>query len=318
MRFSVRMTKTYQHNDHQEHTDAILNSLAGSRFGCFSREQALARGITDNELQHRRATGRLVSVYRGVYRMAGSTPSWNQRLMAASLAQKHQGVVSHRSAAKLERLIGAQERPLELIVPRSVNRARRSGLLLHTGLLSPADVITIGPFRVTHPARTLFDLATVVDADMLEEALDDAIARAVVTLPRLRWQLGQLATSGRDGICVMRRFLGARKGRGSDSPLETRLLRLIRDGGLPQPVQQYPISSDGRIVARVDLAYPRERIAIEADGGRFHKRPRTWQRDLAKMNALTKLSWRFLRFTWEDVHERPHEVLGTISSLLGV
>ena len=236
--------------------------------------------------------------------------------MAASLMLGGHGVASHHSAAKLEGLIAGKESPLEFMVPRSVNRAKRTGLLLHTGQLAPPDVIKIGPFHVTHPARTLFDLAAVMDADALEETIDDAIARRLVTLPRLRWQLEQLSESGRAGVRLMQKLLGARHGRGSESPLETRLLRLIRTSGLPLPAQQHAIRHEGRVVARVDLAYPGDRIAIEADGGRFHKRPRTWQRDLAKMNTLTKMGWRFLRFSWEDVHERPHEVAGVIAALL--
>ena len=81
------------------------------------------------------------------------------------------------------------------------------------------------------------------------------------------------------------------------------------------PVQQYRIRYEGRIVARVDFAYPRQRIAIEADGARFHNRLQTWNRDLAKMNVLARMSWRILRFTWDDVHERPGEVIASIADL---
>jgi very-short-patch-repair endonuclease len=34
------------------------------------------------------------------------------------------------------------------------------------------------------------------------------------------------------------------------------------------------------------------------------------------MNALARIGWRFLRFTWTDVHDRPQEVVDTIGDLL--
>jgi very-short-patch-repair endonuclease len=114
----------------------------------------------------------------------------------------------------------------------------------------------------------------------------------------------------------MRKLLEAREAGGSESRLETRLLQLIRSADLPLPVRQHRIWSGRRIIARADLAYPRERIAIEADGRGVHARPRTWQRDIEKMNALARLGWRFLRFTWSDVNHDPKDVVETISDLL--
>ncbi|HJT38061.1 MAG TPA: DUF559 domain-containing protein [Actinomycetota bacterium] len=295
----------------------MIAALAADRFGVFARADALARGVTSNEIQHRLATRRLTAVHKGVYRISGSPDLWHQRLMAAFLALRSRGVVSHRSAARLQGIVGAAEDPLEFIVPASVDRGR-SGLILHTtGALSSQDITTIGPFRVTHPARTLFDLAAVCDADVVEEAVDDALARRLVTPARIRWELGQLRARRPPGVGVMRRLLEARETGGSESKLETRLLRIIRRAGLPIPVQQYRIWCGRRIVARVDLAYPNERIAIEADGRGIHARPRTWARDIEKMNSLARVGWRFVRFTWTDVHQKPEEIAGTIRDLLG-
>lgn len=309
------MTKAFQETEHRERSDVIIAALAAGRFGVFSRAEALARGVTSNELQHRLSAGRLSALHRGVYRVNGSHDSWHQRLMAGVLALRSSGVVSHRSAARLEGLPGGREDLLEFTVPTSMNR-RRKHFTLHTGPLLDADVTVIEPFSVTHPARTLLDLAAVCDVDLVEEALDEALARRIVTPARLQWELDQLGTRGRPGIEIMRTLMNARNRHGSESRLETRLLRIIRRASLPLPVQQYRIWSDRHVIARADLAYPRERIAIEADGRGIHTRPRTWQRDIEKMNALARIGWRFLRFTWADVQHRPHEVVETIRDLL--
>lgn len=309
------MDELFQDADHNERCDVVIAALAAAHFGVFSRADALARGVTRNELQHRLSMSRLTALHKGVYRLNGTPGSWQQRLMAASLALRSRGVVSHRSAARVQGLPGAREDLLEFIVPGSIDRGS-TRMTLHTGALLPADIVTVGPLTVTHPARTLFDLAAVCEADIVEEAIDDALARRLVTPARLRWELEQLGARRRPGLRFMRTLLSAREASGSESRLETRLLRLIRRAGLPLPVQQYRVWSGRRIVARADLAYPRERIVIEADGKGVHARPRTWQRDIEKMNSLARLGWRCLRFTWADVHRNPEGVVETISMLL--
>jgi very-short-patch-repair endonuclease len=77
----------------------------------------------------------------------------------------------------------------------------------------------------------------------------------------------------------------------------------------------------GRFVARVDLAYPlaypRVRLAIEYDGD-HHRDRATFQRDVARLNALRLCGRTVLRFTADDVLRHPHRVLAQVRILLGV
>jgi very-short-patch-repair endonuclease len=97
-----------------------------------------------------------------------------------------------------------------------------------------------------------------------------------------------------------------------ESVLESKLLRLIRREGLPEPVAQWRVRERGRVVARLDFAYPDHRVAIEADGYRWHGDIGRWQADLARRNALTRLGWLVLHFTWDDIARHPKQVAGTI------
>jgi very-short-patch-repair endonuclease len=76
------------------------------------------------------------------------------------------------------------------------------------------------------------------------------------------------------------------------------------------------VREDGRFVARLDFAYPLPKIAIEADGYRWHGDVLQWRADLGRRNALTRLGWRVLHFTWDDVKCRPGEVAATIERAL--
>ncbi|MGH9278918.1 MAG: hypothetical protein ACRD12_12545, partial [Acidimicrobiales bacterium] len=64
--------------------------------------------------------------------------------------------------------------------------------------------------------------------------------------------------------------------------------------GLPQPTRQHWI---GPIRARVDLAYPHERIAIELDSFRWHGGRRPFHSDRARGNRIVAAGWQLLRGT---------------------
>jgi hypothetical protein len=158
----------------------------------------------------------------------------------------------------------------------------------------------------------------VVSFELLEVALDDALHRGIVTLPRLRWQLQQEGKKGRSGTAALRLALDDRSGGyvAAESALEVRVLRLIAGAGLPAPLRQYRLRKAGRVLARVDLAYPHAKVAIEADGYRYHSARADWQRDRRVQNLLTAGGWLVLRVTWEDVEHRPIEVAAEIRAAL--
>jgi very-short-patch-repair endonuclease len=152
--------------------------------------------------------------------------------------------------------------------------------------------------------------------DLLEAATDNALIQRKATPPKLLEAVDRLCVRGRPGATPFRELARERTGVGvSESVLETRLLRLIRAAGLPLPVPQYEVRVDGKLIARVDFAYPDRRIALEADGYAFHAGKSDWSRNLARQNALTRLRWRMLHFTWDDVRARPETVIALIAEL---
>jgi very-short-patch-repair endonuclease len=237
--------------------------------------------------------------------------------MAACLSMGPCAAASHRSAAALLELSGFG--PTILEISCVVRRKPRPRVHVHrVPAFVTADLTTCGPIPTTTPARTLLDLGGVVSFERLEVALDDALHRGIVTLPRLRWQLQRAGKKGRPGTAALRLALEARS-RGyvaAESALETRVLRLIADAGLPPPVRQYRLRQGGRVQARVDLAYPHSKVAIEADGYRYHSARVDWQRDRRVQNLLTVGGWLLLRITWEDVERRPEQVAAEIRAAL--
>jgi very-short-patch-repair endonuclease len=67
--------------------------------------------------------------------------------------------------------------------------------------------------------------------------------------------------------------------------------------GCPAPVCQHEVlDGRGTFVARLDLAYPERKLAIEYEGDHHRSRERLSRRDLHRINRLRALGWTVLRF----------------------
>jgi very-short-patch-repair endonuclease len=297
--------------------DAQVSRLADTQYGLLSREQLCGLGVTKGMIQRRVAAGRWERMNPRVFRIAGAPESWRQSLRAATLGWGDGAVASHRSAAALWRLARFEPGPIELTVPRLRHRA--VPVIVHRNVLFEADVVIREAIPVTTPARTLIDIASVCPPDAVEEAFDDALRRKMISIPRMRWRLDEIeGGGGRPGVSLMRSLVEARaEGIVSQSVLETRLLRVMMRAGIPKPVSQFQIRDGDELIAIVDFAFVAEKVAVEADGYRWHSGRIKWQDDLTRRNRITSLGWRVIHVTWDDLRVRPVEVIDSINLALG-
>lgn len=98
--------------------------------------------------------------------------------------------------------------------------------------------------------------------------------------------------------------------------METRLRLLLVLAGLPRPnVQHTVVDERGRMLATVDLAYPRARVAIEYEGA-HHFTPLRTIRDARRYTRLVALGWKVYRYVSADVYATPNRVADEISRAL--
>jgi very-short-patch-repair endonuclease len=98
--------------------------------------------------------------------------------------------------------------------------------------------------------------------------------------------------------------------------METRLRLLLVDAGAPRPVAQYDVrDARGRFLARVDLAYPEQRIALEYEGDHHRERVH-FRQDVSRLNALRAAGWIVLRFTADDVLRHPKRVVREVARVM--
>jgi hypothetical protein len=248
-----------------------MHSLARAQHGVIRVDAALRLGLTRAHLRTMVAHGHFRTVRAGVLLSTSSPSTWLQQV-AISLAATN-GVASHRCAARLHRLDGFADADVELTVLRGGSRRPVAGVVHRAGL-ERSDVTHQLGLATTSIARTLVDLGAVVDADLVEQALDDALRRGV-SERWIRSTLARLERPGPSGAGVLRRVLERpdRQGALPDSRFERLVDRLVRAAGLPPPERQVRVLRDGRLVAVLDVAWPDLMLAVEADSEMWHFGP---------------------------------------------
>ena len=183
--------------------------------------------------------------------------------------------------------------------------------------LTDLDRCTQGPFSLTTPERTVIDIAPRLRPRQLQTVLDHAQRAGLLSSASLQDVLAVTNTVGRHGVAKLRGVLSADDlGARPESWLERSLLRVLRAAGLPRPELQVEIPLGGCRIARVDALYRLARLVIEVDGHGSHATRRERQADAEREAALSALGYCVIRFTYEDVTERPDYVVRTIQLFL--
>lgn len=74
--------------------------------------------------------------------------------------------------------------------------------------------------------------------------------------------------------------------RPTDSEAESLIRQSIRRHGIAEPVRQFKVYDGRIIIGRVDLTYPRAKIAIEYDSDEFHTGRVATAEDAARRHRL--------------------------------
>lgn len=300
--------------------DHELAELSEAHHGVFTAGDAAEVGFDPDERAYRIRTSRWLTIHSGVYRFPGAPLPHRGSLLAACRAGGAEARVSHRSAAWLWDLPGARDDLIEITTPRW-RRAQHPGLVVHeTKPLRSDDHTTLDGIPVTTVARTLLDLGAVCPPPVVEMALERALRRELVTLTELNDVVEALGRRGRNGVGVLRDLVAVRDPRSAptESEMETLLRRVLGRHGLPTPVAQFVIRDGTRFVARVDFAYPEQRIAIEYDSLDHHMGREAHIRDNARRNEIVRLDWTLVVATVEDVRTGGHALARTLHSRFGV
>lgn len=206
-----------------------------------------------------------------------------------------------------------RDAPVTVLLPRTARLRAHARLRVVRSVLPEADRTRFGGLPVTTPLRTAFDLGRQAPRVSALIAMDALLHRRVVRLAALRAYAE--AHPGWPGLSLLREVLALAEPL-AESPMETRLRLLLIDAGLGPLIAQHDVlDGRGRFLARVDLAWPALRVAVEYDGD--HHRERThFRQDVARLNALRAAGWVVLRFTADDVLRHPARTVSLVIQAL--
>jgi len=297
-----------------------------ARLGGTADDGALRRLTTRRRLKEAVGAGKIRMVAHGRYALATAE---NAAVAAVALA----GVVSHLSAVAWWgwECKSPPERP-EVTVPRhrklrlsppdkagASDKAAGSGRSDHDERRAGAGFIDAVTLRrrpldaadlergVTGAVRTVLDCAESLNFAEALTIADSAIRAGDVDSETLaaaasKWR-------GR-GAARVRRVAAYADGR-SANVFESVLRAIAIEAGLAV-VPQWRIDLGDR-VAFADLANPLMGLVIEADSWGYHATKQAFSRDLERYNLMVIAGWVVLRFTFEQVMDRPAYVRSVMS-----
>jgi hypothetical protein len=267
---------------------------------------ARAAGLSRHRLDQLLLNGEIRKVLRNVYVSADVPDCVELRVKAAALVLSPFVVVRDRTAAWLWGVDTFEFRELEIPPPLEASalreRARPRGAGVQGGIrdLVPHDVVTLCGMAVTTPLRTALDLACTLSRRDALAALDGFMRLHGITHAQLRRELVRYFR--RRGVVQARELVQYADPR-AESPGESWTRMSMIDRGLRPPELQHWVNVDGVPTYRLDMAYPKHRVAIEFDGREFHEGEERRAADRARRRWLEEHGWTVIVVTKDDFTE---------------
>jgi predicted transcriptional regulator of viral defense system len=229
-------------------------------------------------------------IVRGLYRVAGTRSP--QQDIAAAVCRHAVAVASHESALWLHDIDVDPPEPPHLTLPPGATSHTTLGVL-HRSPLERIDVTRRRGIPVTTLARAVVDASAHLSVTALHEVTAQAVTARRTTVRHIEEAARRVeAEPGRIGHGTLRTVLESWSGRiRPDSVAEATVLRRIVGFGLARPVTQHEVRDGaGRFVARVDLAWPDERVCREYDSDGYHPPPKV-EEDERRRARIEAAGW---------------------------
>lgn len=289
-----------------------LAELATRQHGVVGRWQLLELGFSEKAIKARLGAGRLSHIYREAYAVGHRRLSQRGWWMAAVLASGLGAVLSHESAAALWGLMGARSRS-DVTAPRGrQGRAPRHPIFLHRCQLEEEEWTLRAGIPVTTVARTLFDLAEVVDRVRLGRLWEEADKLHLLRLDAVAavYERGKWRRARRRIRPVLEEARYAVRTR---SPLEDRFLPFCQKFELPPPSTNVLV-----LEKEVDAAWLDARLLVELDSWEHHAHRAAFERDRSRDIELLLAGYRTIRVTNRRLDRDAPKLAGEIVRLLSI
>jgi hypothetical protein len=238
--------------------------LAGRQHGVVSiRQLRVSFGISKGSVEKAVGAGHLRRLQAGVYAVGHTDLTLYGRCLAAVLACGPEALLSHWSAAWLWGLRVKSPVPVHGTSPSP--RHRRPHIHVHRARnLVQEDRGLRDGIPVTSVARTLLDMAALVDATRLARFLEQAEHGKLLELGAIDSVIAR--NRGHRGARRLERAVASyRPAPWARSEFERRFVAALLDAGLPQPVTGW-----NEIGLELDVYWPEAGFGVELDSWETH------------------------------------------------
>jgi hypothetical protein len=230
------------------------------------------------------------------------------------------GIVCRQTAAQLWGFTGFEDPKVDETTHVTLDhgrlRARDDNVVLHT-TRHPSDWRLRSGVPVTKPLRTVLDLS--VEQEVSDTELESFISHCVSQRFLTTESIYEFAVNGSRGMAGVGRLRKTVMSMAAvDSIVEAQVLKLISEAGIEVPETRFEIRKDGRLVVRLDLAWPRLLVCLEVDGFLHHSDHESFVKDRYRGNLVASLGWLLLRTTKETASRRPETLLGQVARTLAI
>lgn len=278
-----------------------IDTLLDANHGVGTRSELLTV-VTRNQLDDEIGRGRLVRLAAKTYSRPWHADSIAVRELAAQKSVGPRSALSHLTALARCRL-PVQPPPAAIYVttssPRHIVRDISPsspdivGIVVHrTRLHVPA--LMVGNARTVRPEWAIVGSWPLLRGSAGRAPAIVAIRKRLTTVDRVR-AVAELNCRLRDRAELLALLDLIESGCQSELELWG-YTKVFNVPELRGAIRQRTIVVAGEVF-RLDLAYERERLAVELDGREYHAGATYWERDIARDLALATVGWQTLRLS---------------------
>ena len=287
--------------------------LAVQQGGYVRRDQLVNQGLSPSAIDRRVKEGVITLVTPGVYIVIPSNDHVD--LLRGAVLTLSKAVVSHQSAAHVLEFPRLPALRPAVVVPSNTTHRFPGVTVRRCDDLVDSDIVEIDGLPVTNIPRTLFDLARLLRFREFDAIGESLVIAGMMDLEQFELMTRRLARRGKGGSRHARDFLEIRAGSDRQATvLERKGRQVLSNGGLPEPIPQFPIPWATH--RRFDDAYPDGKIAIEWDSRAWHEQRAAMAADRRRDREAAAHGWVVLRFTWDEITKKPHEIVTAVTTLL--
>lgn len=293
--------------------DHRIALIAAAQRGRVATRQLHEAGFTSSRIATRVRNGHLIRVGFGVYAVGYVISEPLIPETEALLACGPGSMLSHASAAVVWEMIPARPNDPVHLTTGHDRRGRRGIVVHHSRTLTAADARIHLGLPLTSPARTLLDLCDVRSLHEVERALDEALARRIVTIDEVLDVCDRFRS--RKGASALFRMAMERTmpGGSARTKWQRTASKAFRDAGLPAAEEDV-----WWLGYQHDFLWRAHRVTLEIDGYPWHATKVNMERDRAKDLKVKQAGGDPNRVSNTQVERNIFEVVALVAARLAL